>query len=153
MSERRKKIERIIEQESPSINEVLDAGIKHGLAPLAEELRDPATPLRIKIAVIKAFVHIMKHILFADHKVAAELQEQVEAEVAALKARASVVAGVYKLISGGVLRDAAIHLARKGDPELAEQVAAEMGRGQRKAAAVRAEVAAQIEQLLARRDS
>ncbi len=153
MSKRRKKIEMIIEQEAPSINDVLDAGIKHGLAPLAKELRDPATPLRVKIAIVKAFAHIMKHIFFVDHEVAVELQEQVEAEVAALKARASVVMGVYKLISGGTLRDAAIHLASKGDPELAEQVEAELGREQSEAAVIRAEVAAQIEQLMARKDS
>ena len=71
--------------------------------------------------------------------------------MAALKARASAVMEVYKLISDGTLRDAAIHLASKGDPELAEQVAAEMGRGQSKAAAIRAEVAAQIQQLVARK--
>ena len=48
---------------------------------------------------------------------------------------------------------AIIHLASKSDPELAEQVKAELGRGQSRAAVVRAEVAAQIEQLLARKDS
>ena len=48
---------------------------------------------------------------------------------------------------------AIIRLAGKGDPELEAQVRAELGRGQSEAAVVRAEVAAQIEQLVARKDS
>lgn len=140
MSKRKKKIERIMEQETPSINEVLDAGIKHGLAPLAEELRDPTTPLHVKIAILKAFTHIQKHIFFVDHEVAVELREQVEAEVAALEARvttlraevtglrrrASIIIGAYQLICSDILPGAAIRLATKGDSELAEQVTPEI---------------------------
>ena len=134
MSKRRKKIERIMEQETPSINEVLDAVIKHGLAPLAEELRDPATPLHVKIAILKAFTHIQKHVFFVDHEVAVELRGQVEAEVAvqeaavaALRRRASTIIGLYQLICSGILPEAAIRLATKGDSELAEQVTPEIG--------------------------
>ena len=133
MSKRKKEIERIMEQETPSINEVLAAATKHGLAPLAEELRDPATPLHVKIAILKAFTHMMKHIFFVDHEVAVELREQVEAEVAALRAkvtglrrRAKSIIGAYQLICSDILPEAAIRLATKGDSELAEQVTPEI---------------------------
>jgi len=84
MRERTRKIKRIIKQEGPSINEVLDAGIEHGLAALVEELRNPATPLRVKMAIVKTFTYVRKHIV--NHEVAAELERQSKAEVDKLTA-------------------------------------------------------------------